>query len=196
MRLDPFHGFIRGRTLFLRLLGSVCKDKVMQKGPGDQEKAGSILRVPEFIFVNWREVLNQVPLSVMARRTYVQAIETYLDYCRNNTVTVGKESARGFMDDAVRRGLTREPEAWKEAIRWYFRDGFKRGRPHPPGVPSLGQADTGRAHWEARMIERLRLKKYSWRTEQTYREWAGRLAVFIGRLSIPFILSSCHPVRH
>jgi integron integrase len=46
-------------------------------------------------------------------------------------------------------------------------------------VPTLGRADTGRTPWESRMIERLRLGHYSWRTEQTYREWAWRLAHFI-----------------
>ena len=30
------------------------------------------------------------------------------------------------------------------------------------------------------MIERLRLGQYAWRTEQTYREWAWRLAQFVG----------------
>lgn len=118
-------------------------------------------------------------LTVRARAGYVQAIESYLDYCLNNGLSVNKESARGFIEDAVRRGLTREPEVWKEGIRWYFREGFKYGRLQPPGVPSLGQADTGRTPWEARLIERLRLKKYSWRTEQTYREWARRLEAFM-----------------
>jgi hypothetical protein len=50
----------------------------------------------------------------------------------------------------------------------------------PEGVPTLGRADTGRTPWESRLIERLRLKHYSWRTEQTYREWAWRLARFVG----------------
>jgi hypothetical protein len=40
-------------------------------------------------------------------------------------------------------------------------------------VPSLGHADTGNAPWESRLIERLRLKHYSWRTERTYRTAAA-----------------------
>jgi hypothetical protein len=52
--------------------------------------------------------------------------------------------------------------------------------PRPEGVPSLGQADTGKTAWESRLIERLRLKHYAWRTEQTYREWAWRLSQFVG----------------
>ena len=30
-----------------------------------------------------------------------------------------------------------------------------------------------------RLIERLRIQHYAWRTEQTYREWAWRLADFV-----------------
>jgi hypothetical protein len=30
------------------------------------------------------------------------------------------------------------------------------------------------------MIERLRLNHYSWRTEQTYRDWAWRFGEFLG----------------
>jgi integron integrase len=45
----------------------------------------------------------------------------------------------------------------------------------------LGQTD-----WEARLIARLRLKRFSWRTEQTYRGWVGRWARFLK----PRVLSS------
>ena len=132
----------------------------MQNAPGGQAEARKSLQVPEFIFVNWREMLNQEPLAVPARRAYVQAIEAYLDYCRNNGVSVRVETAKGFLSDAERRGVTREPGMWRNSLRWYFHEGRKRGKPQPPGVPSLGQADTGRTMWETRLIERLRLKKY------------------------------------
>ena len=60
----------------------------MQNVPGGQAEARKALEVPEFIFVNWREMLNQEPLAVPARRACVQAIEAYLDHCRNNGVSV------------------------------------------------------------------------------------------------------------
>ena len=53
------------------------------------------------------------------------------------------------------------------------------GRPSRLNIPTLGQADTGSQPWERRLIERLRIQHYAWRTEQTYREWAWRLAEFI-----------------
>jgi hypothetical protein len=45
----------------------------------------------------------------------------------------------------------------------------------------VGRADTGDAPRERRLIERLRLNHYSWRTEQTYREWPWRLRQFLGQ---------------
>ena len=136
--------------------------------------------VPEVIFANWREALHLLKLGRGLKYLYVQAIEGYLDYCLRNGLRVGVESARGFVDDALRRGLTPDVPIWKEALNWFFHEGHKRCAPQPEGVPSLGHADTGKVPWESRLIERLRLKHYSWRTERTYREWAWRLAHFVG----------------
>jgi integron integrase len=132
------------------------------------------------IFTNWREMLHRLNLGRTTRQAYAQVIERYLDYCLGNSLQVRVESARGFVDDALRRGLTPDGETWKAALNWFFREGHKRTAPQPEGVPSLGQADTGKTPWESRLIERLRLKHYSWRTERTYREWAWRLAHFVG----------------
>jgi integron integrase len=137
-------------------------------------------QTPAVIFANWREMLNQQTLPWATRRSYAEAIGRYLDYCRLNGVSVATGSARGFMSDALRRGLTQQGQSWKDALNWFFHEGRKRAAPRPDGVPTLGRADTGRTAWESRLIERLRLKHYSWRTEQTYREWAWRLARFVG----------------
>ena len=71
-------------------------------------------------------------------------------------------------------------QEWKEALSWLFRCGQ-----HPPsaeltGVPPLGRADPGRTPWEQRLVEKIRVWHCSWRTEQTYRSWAWRLAHFLG----------------
>ena len=136
---------------------------------------------PAVIFANWRERLNQLGLAERVRAAYRQAIEGYLDYCRLNHASVGVATARGFVEDALRRGLTKDGPTWKQGLNWFFREGRKRTAPQPEGVPSIGHADTGATPWERRLIERLRLNHYSWRTEQTYREWARRLEAFIGK---------------
>ena len=152
----------------------------MQNGSPNASSRANPRPGPEIIFANWREMLNQLKLARDVRHRYAQAIEGYLAYCLGNGLSVGVESARGFVSDAVRRGLTQDGVAWKAALNWFFRAGRQRGAPRPEGVPSLGHADTGQVAWESRLIERLRLKHYSWRTERTYREWAWRLAHFVG----------------
>lgn len=142
-----------------------CKDNVMEVDPRTASTPASGSGAPEIIFANWRERLNQLSLSRAARHGYTQAIERYLDYCLGNGLHVQVDSARGFVADALRRGLTADGAVWKAALNWFFREGRKHSAPRPEGVPSLGQADTGKTPWESRLIKRLRLKHYSWRTQ-------------------------------
>jgi hypothetical protein len=122
---------------------------------------------PRVIFAHWREALNAHSLSGPARAGYALAISGYLDYCRRNGLSVSLESARAFMADAERRRLAHNPKLWKEGLNWFFKEGQRTSGPTLPGVPSVGCADTGETPWERRLIERLRLNHYSWRTEQT-----------------------------
>ncbi len=142
---------------------------------------GGAHSVPAVIFTHWQEALNQSALSPPVRGGYALAIGGYLDYCRRNGLSVTLESARGFVADAQRRQLARNPQLWKDALNWFFRAGRERSGLVLQGLPSPGQADTGRTPWERRLIEKLRLNHYSWRTEQTYREWAWRFVHFLGK---------------
>ena len=163
--------------VFASLGTKLYKDKVM--GLTDQAKQAAAQGVPSVIFANWREVLNLARLSEPTRSGYALAITGYLDYCRRNGLSVTKESARAFMADVERRQLARNPPLWKTGINWFFTQGRRASAWVPGGEPTPGAADTGTTPWERRLIERLRLNHYSWRTEQTYREWAWRLTHFI-----------------
>jgi integron integrase len=132
-------------------------------------------------FSHWRELLNQVNLRRSVREVYGNAIEAYLNYCAMNHCPVNVESARGFMSDYARRHPGAEVSGWKAGLNWYFSAGRAALAPRPDGVPSLGRADTGKTSWERKLIERLRLLHYSWRTEQTYREWAWRFNQFMDK---------------
>ena len=136
-------------------------------------------RTPQIIFANWREALHQGGLSSGIQTLYAMAVQGYLDYCAHNGISVTTESARAYMDDVTRRGLARQPELWKEGLNWFFRSGKQHTSVSRGVVPALNQADTGAVAWEQRLIERLRIQHYAWRTEQTYREWAWRLADFV-----------------
>jgi len=105
------------RTLSLRRRHVWCKDKVMENGQRSPPASALLSAAPQVIFANWRETLHLVKLGRGLRPTYEQAIEGYLDYCLRNGLRVGVESARGFVSDALRRGLTPDAAVWKEAFR-------------------------------------------------------------------------------
>ena len=138
---------------------------------------------PEVIFANWRETLHRSGLTPGMQSVYTVALGGYLEYCSRTGVSVTTASARAYMEDVIRRGLAQDPELWKDALNWFFREGHRHCGTAPRltdrALPTLGQADTGAQPWERRLIERLRLQHYAWRTERTYREWAWRLAEFI-----------------
>lgn len=72
---------------------------------GGREGDRSALARPEFIFVNWREMLNQVPLTVPQRRTYGEGIEACLQYCRDNGISVGVATTQIYTHVMQRPGL-------------------------------------------------------------------------------------------
>ena len=139
--------------------------------------------VPEVIFTNWREVLHCSGLTPGMLAVYTMAVSGYVEYCSRNAVSVTKASAQAYMGDVIRRGLAKHPQLWKDGLNWFFREGRRHCEAAPQlvdhAMPTLGQADTGAQPWERRLIERLRIQHYAWRTEKTYREWAWRLAEFI-----------------
>jgi integron integrase len=152
----------------------------MHSHPAVPVSGAPFARVPEVIFPNWREALHASGLSAPLQRLYALAITGYLDFCARNGVSVTAHSARAYMADVTRRALAQQPQLWKEGLNWFFRAGRQHcAVPRLDNLPTLGQADTGAAPWERRLIERLRLGHYSWRTEQTYREWAWRLHRFL-----------------
>ena len=107
----------------------------MPNGQSSPPPPAACLQAPEVIFANWREMLNQLKLARDVRHTYAQGIQGYLNYCLGNGLSVGVESARGFVSDALRRGLTPDGATWKAALNWFFREGRKRAAPRPEGVP-------------------------------------------------------------
>ena len=139
--------------------------------------------VPEVIFTNWREVLHCSGLTPGMLAVYTMAVSGYVEYCSRNAVSVTKASAQAYMGDVIRRGLAKHPQLWKDGLNWFFREGRRHCEGAPQlvdhAMPTVGQADTGAQPWERRLIERLRIQHYAWRTEKTYREWAWRLAEFI-----------------
>lgn len=104
------------------------------------------------VFSHWRELLNGLAVSGAVRAGYALAISGYLEFCRHNGVSVSLQSARGYMSEAERRGLAHNPKLWKDGLNWFFKEGSRSSGLRPSGVPTVGQADTGRTPWERRLI--------------------------------------------
>ena len=71
-------------------------------------------------------MLNQAKLARAVRHTYAEAVERYLDYCLGHGLPVRVESARGFVDDALRRQLTGEGDTWEQQQRYQLQERYAR----------------------------------------------------------------------
>ena len=133
-------------------------------------------------------------LSPGLRESYRRTLEGFEQFCRKRAegrgtpstpaapARVTVELAREYME--LQR-LERAPgpaqlQEWKDALNWLFRCRRDQRTAGLTGVPPLGRADLGQTPWERRLVTTLRVRHLAWRTEQTYRGWAWRLARFLG----------------
>jgi hypothetical protein len=107
-----------------------------------------------------------------------------LSFCRRRRVPVCKPSARDFIAQAQnqKRPSPERLERWKEAIRWFFRTAPREGsaerRLDPPPGPGAEAPIASGEDGRERLRRRLRVRHYSYRTEQTYHEGAERFSRF------------------
>lgn len=149
-------------------------------------------------FPRWREAVQaDTSLSPGLRESYRRTLEGFEVFCHKRShgqranappsgAVAGRRAGIALAREYVElQRLERLPgpaqlQEWKEALNWYFRQGREDLGPALTGVPTLGRADLGRTEWEQRLVQRIRVRHLSWRTEQTYRGWAWRLAAFMG----------------
>jgi integron integrase len=135
---------------------------------------------------DWPQSLAQEEsLTPGLRESYGATIRAFLDFCRVRDGGATVAAAREYVELAR---LERKPgpvqlREWKDALNWLFRSS-RRKVAAACGVPPLGRADLGWTDWERRLVQRVRLLHFSWRTEETYRGWAWRLARFLGQRSM------------
>jgi hypothetical protein len=134
-------------------------------------------------FASWRNWLEKDHLLTPGlRESYQQTLAAFEQFClkRGASQTPGSGAgAPAQLTVALAREYV-ELQRLEQALNWLF-----RCRRCPPGevltgVPTLGRADLGQTPWERRLVEKLRVRHLSWRTEQTYRGWAWRFAHFLG----------------
>jgi integron integrase len=140
-------------------------------------------------FWDWPDVLasSQLPESVI--ESHRREIINFLRFCKAAHAPATVVLARQFLERS-----TEEPSSTREALRWLFRTGRSRVADNsttsaqPPAVAPraslhrmsvLARDDLGGTIWERDLISAVRRKGLLWRTEITYREWAGKFAAYI-----------------
>ncbi|MDP2991558.1 MAG: integron integrase [Kiritimatiellota bacterium] len=140
-------------------------------------------------FRNWDVILAQEPIPHQEQERYRHWIIRYLKFCKDSHAVVCQETAKMLENRPDVAGM---PEArdCQKALAWFFRRAQEQivmpaRADSPPAtfsgdIPPPAKADLGNTEWERRLIECIRRRHLLWRTEQTYREWAGRFAQFLG----------------
>ena len=132
-------------------------------------------------FPEWSKVLDGTALTKEEKEGTRKGIVFFLHWCKQERVAASIATAVDFIEDQERQGRN----AARHALRWFF----EAARKQPGGgvvrveqvgsSPPLAASDLGGPEWERVMVRVLREKGLLWRTEQTYRAWAARFAVFI-----------------
>ena len=119
-------------------------------------------------FPNWAEHLAASELGEKEKGSYLITIRWYLSYCRKARCGADYRSALAFLEAAEKehRPKAFALEGWKAALRWFFRNAPSRGAAEPIA-------------WKERFLREIRVGHYSYRTEQTYRQWIERYLAFI-----------------
>ena len=138
---------------------------------------------PALFFPNWPDALSADPsLTPGLREVYRRLLSGFMEFCRRRQAASSVALARDYVELL---GLEQAPaparlQTWKDGLNWFFRRGREAASAALRDVPPLARSDLGQTDWERRLVARLRLKGVAWRTEQTYRGWAWRLARFMG----------------
>lgn len=144
-------------------------------------------------FQNWSDVLARESLATQEQERHRHWIICYLKFCKDSHAIVCQETARAFENRPDFAGM---PEALdcQKALAWFFQRAQEQAAMPVRSnflpatlsgdVPPPAKTDLGNAEWERRLIECIRRRHLLWRTEQTYREWAGRFARFLGTQAV------------
>jgi integron integrase len=143
-------------------------------------------------FPRWREVLHREHLAVALVRSHEGEIFAYLKHLKAKRCRVSVESVLEYLRGLEGQGTP--TEAARSALRWFFQAAVQQATiggdettPEPDGPVRTIQTewtDDGGPPWEQRMVTVLRTRQLMWRTEQAYRGWARRFALWLGEKRI------------
>ncbi|MFT3867611.1 MAG: integron integrase [Nibricoccus sp.] len=130
-------------------------------------------------FPQWGSVLVEEGLDAQTKAAYKRAIMGFLGFCRTRQAAASILLAKEYIQQRELQAGRRE-EDLRAGLRWFFKRGqesrvVRAKRPLEEQAPKAAE-DLGGADWERDLITAIRRKGFLWRTEQTYRRWAGLFA--------------------
>jgi integron integrase len=144
-----------------------------------------------FWYPEWTQDLKDDPLLGDSEKGRFQAvIIKYLSYLEKNSLKATYDSAKAFL--AENSSGENKKLLGRIALRWFFshakwhEDNMRPSEKfesveRSPGRIEPEKADEGRIKWERKIVEKLRVGQYRWRTEQTYRDWIWRFFDWLGK---------------
>ncbi|MHB8091770.1 MAG: integron integrase, partial [Syntrophales bacterium] len=115
-----------------------------------------------------------------------QDIFAWLKFLKANARRASVESVLDYLHHIEEQG--QKTDSVRASLRWFFKSAaVQAGLPdtaHPEQgarqhVIELERPDAGLTAWEKRLVTAIRRKHLQWRTEQTYRGWARRFAIWL-----------------
>jgi|GEM_PF-472140 len=137
-------------------------------------------------FPRWREVLHSEISDPSKRNGMEQDIFAWLKFLKVNSRRASVESVLDYLHHIGEQG--QKTDSVRTSLRWFFKSAAAQsGVPdtvHPEQgarqhVIELERPDAGLTSWEKRLVTAIRRKHLQWRTEQTYRGWVRRFAVWL-----------------
>ena len=122
--------------------------------------------------------MARAPLDDDQKSRFRREIAAFLGHCRRAHAPATVAWAKAYIESLP---VGERREGARLALRWFVLEGRRapatvatRRAEARPAATDLGGSD-----WEKALIAALRRKGMLWRTEETYRRWAGRFAEFL-----------------
>jgi integron integrase len=133
-------------------------------------------------FPQWGSVLAEEGLEAQTKAAHKRAIMGFLGFGRTREAAASILLAKEYLKRRELQAGSRD-EPLRAGLRWFFQRGREQRevvacRPMEEQAPKAAE-DLGGADWERDLIVAIRRKGFLWRTEQTYRRWAGLFAKHI-----------------
>jgi integron integrase len=132
-------------------------------------------------FPRWREVLLSSEPDATVVRQREQDIFGWLKFLKGERRPASVESVLDYLHDLEQQG--QDTQSIRASLRWFFKTAaIQQGGESPARqqIIKVERADSGGPPWEQLLVKAIRRRHLQWRTEQAYRGWAHRFALWLG----------------